>query len=147
MGKRKKKRPLPQKQQDVNNSVSELEAALAGSSTHTYGGLGGCPDGRPRNFEDEFENAAARALGESMKEDETLCIEVWSALANTEWKHKNGDTASYSFRAAGDLIASIIDRGNYMDWYCSGPYAQISNRVAAAMKKEGWVGTSTPMDF
>lgn len=103
-----------------------------------YGGLGGLPNGRPINDGDAFEVAASRCLGNAMKIDDTLCVELWSALANMEWKHDNGDTASYTFRSAGDLIAAVIGRGNYMDWYCSGPYAVVSDRIKDALSREGW---------
>lgn len=111
-----------------------------------FGGLGGVVGGRKLNTADAFETAVQRALGQEMKSDETLCREVWSALANVDWKHENGDTASYTFRAAGDLIASIIGKGDYMDWYCSGPYAVISERVEKAMLAEGWRGRQGVME-
>ena len=94
--------------------------------------------GRVRDEADLFEEAVDRALGEQMRADESLCREMWSALANVDWTHENGDTAGYSFRAAGDLIAAIIGRGDYMDWYCSGPYATVSERIERAMSAEGW---------
>ena len=112
-----------------------------------FGGLGGAPGGRPRDEGDAFENSVARALGDAMKADASLCVEMWSALANMDWKHVNADSASYSFRAAGDLIASVIDRGDYMDWYCSGPMARISERVASAMAAEGWTPIPTVCDL
>ena len=103
-----------------------------------YGGCGGIQGGRELDTEDAFEMAVKRALGPDMVANDPLCIEVWSSLANMDWRHDNGDTANYSFRAAGDLIAAVRGRGDYMDWYCSGPYAEVSDAVRNAMAKEGW---------
>jgi hypothetical protein len=75
-----------------------------------------------------------------MKTDDELCKRIWSALANVDWyKPETHDSASYSFRAAGDMIAAIIGRGNYMDWYCSGPYAAITNEIRRSFHKAGWI--------
>ena len=104
-----------------------------------FGGCGGIVGGRPRDESDLFENAVERQLGEAMREDPNLCKEVWCATSNVTWRNaEEGHTASYSFRAAGDLVAAILGRGDYMDWYCSGHDGEVSERVAEAMLDEGW---------
>lgn len=84
-----------------------------------------------------FEQTIARLFRDDLKSGEMNGSELWSALANVTWWH--GDLeVGYSFRAAGDLIAALVENGDYMDWYCSGDYACVSDRIADAMSKEGW---------
>ena len=95
------------------------------------------------NFEEDFKDdlfaqALNKVLGNDMREEESVCEDVWSALANVDWKHYNGDTAGYSFRAAGDLIAAIIGKGDYMDWYCRSDAKIVKPYIYEALKEEGW---------
>lgn len=103
-----------------------------------FGGMGGIQGGRPLNPTDLFEATVERVLGEEMRRDHSLAKEMWCALANVDWIHENGDTAGYSFRAAGDLVAAIIGEGDYMDWYCCGRTGVVSSRIATALEEEDW---------
>jgi hypothetical protein len=104
----------------------------------TYGGLGGIAGGRGIDPQDEFEMAVERALGSWIRGSRENAALMWCALSNVDWFHKNGDVAGYSFRAAGDLVAAIRGEGDYMDWYCSGPYGYVDEYISDAMEKEGW---------
>lgn len=89
---------------------------------------------------EEFEKAIEKRLGEELRSNDEFGTELWSALANVDWFHPADNLeAGYSFRAAGGMIAEIIGKGQYLDWYCSGPYATVSNHIAHALRKEGWI--------
>lgn len=109
--------------------------------------------GRPRNPDDPFEAAVERALGERLRkehvgvprlgwyEGRAIGNRLWGSLANVDWTHENGDTASYSLRAAGDLIAAIVGEGDYMTYYCSAEHGVIDEEIADAMAREGWTAS------
>lgn len=95
--------------------------------------------------------------------DDEFCVELWSAFANVTWykkylRDKTDDEQvidvliedyksradGRSFRGAGSLIANLRNRFHgkdegYMDWYCCGSYAVVSERVREAFLKLGWV--------
>lgn len=104
-----------------------------------FGGMGGITGGRAFNQEDDFEVAVEKTMGDTLRADQMARVEMWSALANLDWKHKDGHTASYSFRASGDLVAAICNDGtDYMDYYCQGPDRSVSQRIYDALSSEGW---------
>jgi hypothetical protein len=107
-----------------------------------YGGWGGVEGGRPIDPDDPFEMTVNRVLGDRIRADDGMACAMWCALANVEWSHVNRDTAFYSFRAAGDMVAAIRGKGDYMDWYCCDEVATVSGEIAAAMKAEGWAWTT-----
>ena len=90
-----------------------------------------------QRFDDDFRKLFTKKL----RENDEFGKELWSALANVSWYHKDdpeNTEIGYSFRTAGSLIASILCYGDYMDWYCSGPDGVVSENIAKLMAKRGW---------
>ena len=91
----------------------------------------------------QFAFALEAALGNFIRESPENAYTVWSALANVDWYREAEGSIKidgrFSFRGAGGLLAAIRNDGtDYVDYYCSGPYATVSPFIAQTMKKHGW---------
>jgi len=70
----------------------------------------------------------------------TYAQNMYAALCNNQfqkqevWPLLQGQTWSCSWRYAGGIVADMLERGDYMDWYCSG--IRDTDIVAA----QGYVG-------
>jgi hypothetical protein len=90
-----------------------------------------------RKLDDDFRVLFTRRL----RENSEFGRELWPAMANIIWYHLSDPDKTecgYSFRAAGSLIASMLCKGDYMDWYCSGPDGTVSDYIAEKMASKGW---------
>ena len=89
-----------------------------------------------------FEETLARLFGDMLRADKHFCVRLWSSLANIRWLHEDGVRASFSFRAAGGLIADIRgekEEYSYMNWYMSGEDGRVHSEIAAPLAREGWI--------
>jgi hypothetical protein len=88
-------------------------------------------------------------FGSDLRSSKEFCVEMWSALANIQWYYKDDkEDQGFTLREAVGVIAEIRDDGSYIDyqiylwrsydWYCSGPYAVVSEKIAERMAKHGW---------
>lgn len=103
-----------------------------------FGGTGGVEGGRRIDYRNPFEALLVGLFGEQVRESDVFAAQLWSALSNIVWEHENGDTAWFSFRRAGDVIAAIREEGDYLHWYCNGRAGIVSEEIAEKMKAHGW---------
>ena len=93
------------------------------------------------DYRQKFEDDLRELFTKQLRSNENFGKELWPALANVSWYHEN-DVANtecgFSFRAAGDFIASMLCHGDYLDWYCSSPYETVSEYISNAMATKGW---------
>ena len=96
---------------------------------------------------------------------------VYAALCNMRWQPADvipilkDEYWSCSWRAAGGLVARLIGRGDYMDWYCSGigdetpdtgrwierpksyvPEGTVTDEIRADFATLGWYPSPWPED-
>lgn len=99
--------------------------------------------------EDEFEafEVALRALSERVRTDDAFARELYGALCNMRWRHRDADTepVSMSWRYAGGVVSHLACRGGcYLDYYCSGNEGVASARVRDALDALGWIPAPWP---
>ena len=71
-------------------------------------------------------------------------LDVMPILKNQRW--------SCSWRSAGGIVADMLEKGDYIDWYCSGimhdeegistghvPEGHVTDEIKEDLKKLGWI--------
>jgi hypothetical protein len=77
--------------------------------------------------------------GEKIYDEPELDKEIWSALANVDWFHKDHGTEYMSFRVAAKFVAGFTDPTEYgYVKYLSGTPAVVSRRIRKDLSKKGW---------
>jgi hypothetical protein len=82
-----------------------------------------------------------RALEEEPFSDETFCLELYRALAGTDWSQADLDgAASFSYRRAETLVNEIRhDKGLApLELVQTGGEGEVSGRLDAALGAQGW---------
>lgn len=60
------------------------------------------------------------------RSNETYAQNLYAALCNNEfqkhdaWLILKNESCGYSWRYSGGIIADMLEKGDYLDWYCSG---------------------------
>lgn len=78
---------------------------------------------------------------EKVRNSESYAQNLYAAMCNTEfvkndvWPRLQDQRCSYSWRYAGGIIADMIQKGDYIDWYCSGIGSKDTNEYVG----EGYV--------
>lgn len=88
---------------------------------------------------DLFRDKIIADFNQNVPEGEGVGDKLWGAMSNVVWT-KAGQSyyLGYSFRAAGDVIAAIIEHGDYCNWYCSGRYGYVDPEIGEALASRGW---------
>ena len=77
-----------------------------------------------RNLDDDL--TSTPWIVEKIQARRNYAQNVYAALCNMRWQLKDvmpilkDEYWSCSWRYAGGVVANIVGKGDYMDWYCSG---------------------------
>jgi hypothetical protein len=74
----------------------------------------------------EYDLRSSKELCDKVKESDNYAQNLYAAMCNMDWQSREfwqelkGETWSCSWRHAGGIIADMQEKGDYIDWYCSG---------------------------
>ena len=66
------------------------------------------------------------------------CMDLYSAMCNNEFI-KDNKVCSYSWRISGGIVANILERGDYIDFYISGNEGNVTDEIREDLSKLGWI--------
>jgi hypothetical protein len=106
------------------------------------------PKWRENNL--EYDLRSTDWILDKARASEVYAQNIYAALCNNDFQRNDvmpilkNETWSCSWRHAGGVVADMIGKGDYMDWYCSG------SRSGPALRTEdyitGYVNESTVTD-
>lgn len=74
----------------------------------------------------EYDLRASKEMCDKAKASDSYAQNLYAAMCNMDWQSREfwqelkGETWSCSWRHAGGIIADMQEKGDYIDWYCSG---------------------------
>ena len=98
------------------------------------------PKWREHNM--EYDLRATDWIVVKARESEAYAQNLYAAMCNNEfrqnavWPQLKNQTWGCSWRYAGGIIADMLGRGDYMDWYCSGIRGGATEQELQAMNPE-----------
>lgn len=90
----------------------------------------------------EYDLRSTKWICDKAKASEAYAQNLYAALCNNEfmkndiWPVLQGKTWSASWRSAGGIVANMIERGDYIDWYCSGIKGDVTDEEFYSMTKD-----------
>lgn len=93
----------------------------------------------------EYDLRTSEYIKEKVISSEEYARELYAALCNNEfirrdmWQILKEESWSCSWRYAGGIIADILEKGDYMDWYCGGNEGQVSDQIKDDLYNLGWM--------
>ena len=74
----------------------------------------------------EYDLRASKEMCDKVKASDNYAQNLYAAMCNMTWQSREfwqelkGEVWSCSWRHSGGIIADMQEKGDYIDWYCSG---------------------------
>ena len=106
----------------------------------------------------EYDLRSSKELCDKVKQSDNYAQNLYAAMCNMDWQSRDfwqelkGETWSCSWRHAGGIVADMQEKGDYIDWYCSGikgdndshgdgfvPESTVTEEIREDFFKLGWI--------
>jgi hypothetical protein len=132
-------------------------------------------ENRPEN-DLEYDLRTAEWILDKARSSESYAQNIYAAMCNMRWQRLDvfpilkDEYWSCSWRSAGGIVADMLQKGDYIDWYCSGigneeygngldgtvpdvtdgrnyvPEGVVTEEIRADFQKLGWIPSEWPED-
>jgi hypothetical protein len=107
----------------------------------------------------EYDLRSSKELCDKVKANDSYAQNLYAAMCNMTWQSREfwqemkGEVWSCSWRHSGGIIADMREKGDYIDWYCSGirndmdpetpagpyvPEGVVTDEVELDLNRLGW---------
>ena len=90
----------------------------------------------------EYDLRSTKWICDKAKANEAYAQNIYAAMCNREfvkndvWPILTDKRWSCSWRSAGGIVANMVEKGDYIDWYCSGIQTVMSDEEYQDLTKE-----------
>jgi hypothetical protein len=91
----------------------------------------------------EYDLRSTKWICDKAKASDAYAQNIYAALCNQDWQRNEvwpllkGEIYSCSWRYAGGIVADMLEKGDYIDWYCSGIKGDITEEQIASALEQG----------
>lgn len=91
-----------------------------------------------KSFNLEYDLRSNERLLAKARNSETYCKNLYSALCNNRFFYGDKEWTC-SWRHAGGIVADMIQKGDYIDWYCGGDEGLVTEEISLDLMMIGWI--------
>jgi hypothetical protein len=90
----------------------------------------------------EYDLRSTKWICDKAKNSEAYAQNLYAAICNNDfvkndvWPILTDKRWGASWRSAGGIVANMVEKGDYIDWYCSGIRGELSDEEYSNMTKE-----------
>lgn len=91
-----------------------------------------------KSFNLEYDLRSNERLLAKARNSQVYCRDLYAALCNNRFFYGDKEWTC-TWRHAGGIIADMIEKGDYIDWFCSGNEGFATEEIKLDLMMMGWI--------